>query len=142
MYVVLNQLFQEYLENNGIRHISSPPYSPRSNGQAEVGVRVIKDLLKKSSDNDPFKTRLLKVLFYYRTVPHSVTQIPPCVLLNSRKYITAKDRLNPRVYDFSDASATRAISKYNVGDKVLALNLREGPRWLEATIVLVEGINV
>ena len=39
--------FSYFLNNNGIKHITSPPYVPSSNGQAERGVRVLKELLKK-----------------------------------------------------------------------------------------------
>ena len=43
------QSFKDFLKSNGIEHVTSPPlYSPSSNGQAERGLRVIKDLLKKS----------------------------------------------------------------------------------------------
>ena len=50
--------FQQFLTNNGIQHVTSPPYCPSSNGQAERAVRTIKDLLKKNSCNQSFKTRL------------------------------------------------------------------------------------
>ena len=39
--------FKQFLTSNGIQHITPPPYSPSSNGQAERSVRVMKDLLKK-----------------------------------------------------------------------------------------------
>ena len=39
--------FSEFLKDNGINHITPPPYSPATNGQAERGVRVVKDLLHK-----------------------------------------------------------------------------------------------
>lgn len=34
------------------------------------------------------------------------------------------------------------MPKFEIGDTVLALNLREGPKWLIGTIVQKEGINV
>ena len=133
--------FQEFLKFHGIRHITPPPGSPSSNGQGEVSVRIVKNLLKKSDSKEPFETRLVKALFYYRTVPHNTTQIPPCVMLNSRRYITAKDRLNPKYYDFAEKKS-KVINKFDVGDNVLALNLREGQKWLEATVVGVSGTNI
>ena len=39
--------FKEFLSNNNVSHITPPPYSPSSNGQAERAVKVVKDLLKK-----------------------------------------------------------------------------------------------
>ena len=69
--------FGDFVRKLSIKHITPPPASPSSNGQAERGVKVMKDLLKKCKHDDPFLTRLSQVLLYYRTVPHSVTQIPP-----------------------------------------------------------------
>ena len=86
--------FQDFLKSNGIFHITSPAYQPSSNGQAERSVRLIKDLLKKTIVGT-LKTRLARVLMFYRSVPHSITNIPPFTALNNRKMITAKDRINP-----------------------------------------------
>ena len=74
--------FSSFLSSFGIEHITSPPYSPSSNGQAERGVRVIKDLLKKQQSTESLRNRLARVLFYYGCVPHNVTQIAPSVALN------------------------------------------------------------
>ena len=71
-----------------------------------------------------------------------MTQIPPCVSLNNRKYITPKDKLNPRYFDYSSECTKKSVPKFNIGDKVLVLNLRAGPKWFEGTIVQVKGINV
>ena len=83
--------FSQFLKTNGIKHMTPPPYSPSSNGQAERGVRVIKDLLKKTDSKESFKSRLAKSLFYYRAIPHSVSQIAPSIALNSRKFVTMRD---------------------------------------------------
>lgn len=137
------QQFQNFVQSNGITHITPPPYSPASNGLAERGVRVVKDLLKKSGNHGSLKSRLAKVLFYYRSVPHSVTQIAPSVSLNSRKFVTVKDRVNPKFcYVPKLKSDEKKLSEFNVGDNVLALNLRDGPKWYKGTIVQKLGINV
>ena len=137
------QSFQDFLTNNGIHHITPPPYSPASNGQAERCVRIVKDLLKKCSSSDSFKSRLSKVLFYYRSVPHSVTSIAPCVALNKRKFVTVNDRVHPS-YNFNSKlrSSVHTMRQFVVGEHVLALNLREGPKWYHATIVQKLGPNI
>ncbi|UYV67174.1 K02A2.6-like [Cordylochernes scorpioides] len=33
--------FGDFLSKNGISHVTSPPYHPKSNGQAEVSVREV-----------------------------------------------------------------------------------------------------
>ena len=135
--------FKVFLLDNGIHHITPPPYSPASNGQAERGVRVLKDLLKKCDASGSLKTRLAKVLFYYRSVPHSVTQIAPSVALNGRKLVTLKDKVNPKYcYSPNLQSRNKQIKEFKVGDRVLALNLRSGPKWFNAVIVEKLGINV
>ncbi len=42
-----SQEFRELLENNGIRHTTSAPYHPASNGMAECAVQIVKKGLKK-----------------------------------------------------------------------------------------------
>lgn len=135
--------FAQFLANHGIKHITPPPGSPASNGQAERGVRVVKDLLKSNISKDSFKIRLAKVLFYYRTVPHSVTQIAPSVALNKRRLITKKDKINPLFCDNKQSSSrAKPVAQFEVGSKVLALNLRDGPKWMLGTIVQKLGVNV
>lgn len=134
--------FKEFLHNNCICHLTSPPYVPSANGLAERGVRTIKELLKKNVQGS-LKSRLSKVLMYYRSVPHSITGIPPCIALNNRKYINLKDRINP---NYSPCNVTDIRSKnvpqLDIGDSVLALNLRDGPKWYHATVVEKLAINV
>lgn len=131
--------FKTFLKSNGIHHMTPPPYNPYSNGQAERSVRVLKDLLRKNK-NGSFCARLANVLLHYRTTPHSVTGITPCVSLNNRKYVTLKDRINP-LYVPSVKDKSKILPAFSVGDKVLALNLREGPKWYRSIISNVEGIN-
>ena len=135
--------FQQFLTNNGIQHVTSPPYCPSSNGQAERAVRTIKDLLKKNRCNQSFKTRLSRILFQYRSTPHSVTQIAPAVALNNRKFVTIKDRLHPN-FSLLDSSNCKPqqITQYEVGQNVLVLNLREKPKWCQGKITKRLGINV
>ena len=135
--------FQQFLKQNGIQHVTSPPYCPSSNGQGERAVRTIKDMMKKNECNASFKTRLSRVLLQYRCTPHSVTKIAPSVALNNRKYVTVKDRVHPN-YDVSKSTQNpnRKIVQFEVGQDVLALNLRDGPKWRTAVVVEKIAINV
>lgn len=135
--------FSRFVNNNGIKHITSPPYMPASNGLAERGVRVIKDLLNKLQSKDSFRVKLAKVLFYYRVTPHNVTHIAPSVALNNRKLVSALDRINPSYCCREDKmSEAKKIVQYEIGDKVLALNMSGGPKWYVATVIEKLGINV
>ena len=135
--------FKKFLENNNIEHITPPPYSPASNGQAERAVGVIKNLLKKSDKSKSFKTRMASVLLQYRSTPHSITNMPPCVSLNKRKFITLRDRLNPKFCNVkSKPKDSIKLPNFKVGDNVHALNFSTGPKWYYGKIVEKLGINV
>ena len=125
---------------NHIHLMNPPPYSPASNGQAERSVETIKKLLKKNT-NGSMRVRLANVLLYYRNAPHSITGMAPSVALNGRKYVTVKDRINP-CYVPKIKDHLPAIPNYSVNDKVYALNLREGDKWLLSTVVEKLGQNV
>ena len=135
--------FCSFLSRNGIKHITSPPYSPASNGQAERCVRTVKDLLKKNTTSCSLRYKLSKVLLQYRSVPHNSTQIAPSVALNNRKLITMRDRLNPQ-FCFNDDVSKKEIKvpQFELGSSVLALNLRGGQKWYTANIIERIGVNV
>ena len=135
--------FKNFMIANGIKHITPPPYSPSSNGLAEVGVRIIKNLLKKCNNKMPLKCNLAKILLFYRSTPHSVTKVPPCISLNNRKYITLKYKINP-FYISSEIknSQNKRVKQFEVGDSVLALNPTTGPKWVRGVIIDKLGINI
>ena len=137
--------FEAFFSRNGIKHTTPPPpYYPSSNGQAERGVRVIKDALKKSSHTGSLQYRLSKILLEYRCTPHSTTQIEPSIALNNRKLVTAKDRLNPNYcFPCSDnVTKKKCIPQFDIGSSVLALNMRDGEKWLHATVADKIGVNI
>uniref|UniRef100_A0A1X7T7F0 Integrase catalytic domain-containing protein n=1 Tax=Amphimedon queenslandica TaxID=400682 RepID=A0A1X7T7F0_AMPQE len=47
---LVSQEFESYLTQYGIRHITSSPYHPASNGLAERAVQLVKNGLKKDAD--------------------------------------------------------------------------------------------
>ena len=56
--------FQEFLSHNWVRHLTSAPYHPSSNGLAESAVQTIQSNMRKGSDEDVQK-QLLRFLFRY-----------------------------------------------------------------------------
>ena len=134
--------FQEFMDKNKIIHMTSPAWHPPSNGPAENSVRIIKQLLKKNTHGS-MRTRLSQALFHHRTAPHSVTKIPPSVALNGRKYITLRDRINPlNVPNLSRKEVEKTITNFEIGENVLVLNSRPGPKWFRGIITEKLGRNI
>ena len=76
--------FKEFVTRNGIRHITSAPYLPATNGLAERAVQTFKSALKKTSVAE-IETQLSRFLFRYRNTPHSTTGTSPAELLLGRR---------------------------------------------------------
>ena len=56
--------FQTFVKRNGIRHSTTAPYHPSSNGLAEQAVRIFKEAMRKATNND-METKLARLLFHY-----------------------------------------------------------------------------
>ena len=56
---------EAFFTNNGIKHITSAPYHPASNGLAESAVQMVKKRLRKITHSS-MRTHLAQVLLTYR----------------------------------------------------------------------------
>ena len=72
--------FEKFFEWNGIKHLTSAPYHPSSNGLAEQAVQVVKQGLKKKAYGS-MKTRSAQVLFRCCITVYTTTGISPSELL-------------------------------------------------------------
>ena len=86
--------FKQFVKKNGIRHRTSSPYHPATNGLAECAVQVIKAGLRKNQEGD-MDLRLARLLFKYQNTPHATTGVTPAELLMGRKPHTHLDFLHP-----------------------------------------------
>eukprot|EP00731_Ephydatia_muelleri_P034541 Em0065g2a len=84
----ISREFAEFMAKNGIKHIRSAPYHPATNGQVERFVQTFKRAMKTGTTKVTLNQRLCSFLLSYRTTPHSVTNIPPCVLFLQREVRT------------------------------------------------------
>ena len=137
--------FQSFIKRNGIRHRTTAPYHPATNGLAERAVQVIKNGLKRYQQGD-FELRLTRTLFKYRNTPHSTTGVTPSELLMGRKPRTLTDLLIPslskRVQEKQlkqSLHSPRVERQFRLQDKVYVRNFRQGEKWLTATIEAVLG---
>ena len=60
--------FRAFMSANGIRHVTSAPYHPASNGLAERYVQTFENAIKKSGAED-LQQQLSRFLFHYRSTP-------------------------------------------------------------------------
>ena len=86
--------FELFLQKNGICHVTSAPYQPSTNGQAENSVKNLKNFLKHCAGED-WKVKLDKFLFQYRVTPHATTGVSPAELMFGRKLRTVFDLVHP-----------------------------------------------
>lgn len=86
--------FQELMNHNGIKHITTALYHAASKGLAKRAVQTFKGLMKKST-GDSIEARLARVLFSYRITPQLTTGKSPAELLCGRKLRSTLDLIHP-----------------------------------------------
>ena len=75
---------KSFTKQNGIRHVTSAPYHPASNGLAERAVQTFKKFMKKST-NGSIETRVSRFLLQYQITPQTTTGISPAEMLMGRR---------------------------------------------------------
>ena len=90
--------FQQFVKLNGIKHVTTAPYHPASNGLAERAVQTLKIGLKKITSG-ALEDPLAQFLFQYCLTPHSTTGTSPAELLMGRKPRSILDLMKPNIAD-------------------------------------------
>ena len=140
--------FQAFMTSNGIKHITSAPHHPASNGLAERAVQIVKNGLKKVAEGT-INTRLAKILFAYRITPQSTTGVSPSELLLIRRPRCRLDLVKPNIQrrvenkqlaqkiNHDTSTSTRT---FVTNDPVLIKNFNNtGPKWLQGHIIQPVG---
>lgn len=143
--------FENFMHICGIKHVTSPPFHPQSNGAAENSVKNVKLALKnclgknKSVDID---SALNKFLFDYRNVPHGTTGVAPSYLMFNREISTRFDILNPIRRKVENSQALqrnffrgKKRQSFDIGDKVIVKDYRQTNKvsWLPGVIKKMLG---
>ena len=126
--------YVEFLKKNGIKQVRTAPYHPSSNGQAERYVRTFKEAMKSLATGD-VETKLNRMLFKYRVMPHSTTGSSPAELMFNRQLRSPFHLLQPsNGYREEPNSSTTGLRKFKEGDRVWAKNFGKGERWLAGVV--------
>ena len=88
--------FKSFLQKNYIKHITSAPYRPSTNGLVERAVQTLKQGMKKQDDGS-VDTKLARFLLSFRITPQSTTGESPAQLRWGRSLKSHLDLLRPDV---------------------------------------------
>jgi hypothetical protein len=136
--------FSQFLEKNGVRHITSAPYHPATNGLAERAVQTVKSGIKKVTGAS-LEERIDKFLFHYRITPQTTTGVAPCELLNKRLLRSRLDLLRPSMHaklcrkQEEQVEGNKTARKFQEGDSVIVRNYSQGLKWVAGSVVSVDG---
>ena len=86
--------FEVFMQDNGIKHVCTPPYHPLLNGLVEYAVQTLKGGLKKLKSGS-LETKLSRFLFSYCSAPHSSTGLSQAELMFGRRLYSPLDNLCP-----------------------------------------------
>ncbi|UYV83534.1 K02A2.6-like [Cordylochernes scorpioides] len=130
--------FQEFLRMNGIRHITSAPYHPQTNGQAERVVQTLKQLIRKNGWEN-ISVTLPRALFAMRTTPHGTTGLTPAELLMGRRLTTRMNRLHPKESEDSENGKEHFQNRFKSQENVYARKYNGKGKWEPGKIKTVLG---
>ena len=123
--------FEEFMRLNRIRHTTSAPYHPATNGLAERVVQTFKTYLKKAPSL-PLKDLISWFLLTYRITPHSTTGTSPAELLFSRRPRTLLDLVLPdlssRVHANQHRQKTNILNTGSFAMEMPSLSVTSHPK--------------
>ena len=143
----VSEEFESFLQANAVKHVTSAPYHPSTNGLAERAVQILKKGLKKVTDGT-IHSRLAKVLMSYRITPQSTTGSSPAELLLGRQPRTRLDLLKPspelsverkQVQQKIGHDRKAKARVFGTGSLVYARNFGSGHTWIPGQIVERSG---
>lgn len=139
----VSEEFRNFVKANAIRHTTSAPYHPSTNGLAERFVQSFK-MAMRSSAKDPgsINKKLSNFLMAYRNAPHTTTNETPAKLFMGRNLCTRMDLIKPNLQRHVENTQSKMIEKRQVAQRVLepgqAVAVRDyrssKPLWTSGTI--------
>ena len=140
--------FAHFTAANGIKHITSAPYHPSTNGLAERFVESFKMSLKTSKkDSCSVAKKLSNFLMAYRNAPHCTTNETPAKLFIGRDLSSRLDLVKPDIRREVEQKQCEmrerrnsALRKFEPGQSVSIRDYRKHhDRWTSGNIVAKTG---
>lgn len=136
---------KQFLNANNIRHVTTAPYHPATNGLAERMVQTIKDKLRKMDDL-AWDLRIPNLLLGLRATPCTSTNKTPAELLMKRRLRTLLDTIHPdnvqhkKIENQISDNSQKKTRETNVSQNVMYRNYSNaGPRWLPGKVINKNG---
>ena len=139
--------FAQFTKNNGIKHVTSSPYHPSTNGLAERMVQTFKEGMRRQKTGS-IETRIARFLFAYRNTPQSTTGVSPAVMMFKRPLRCHLDLLKPNIEETVQARQIQQQlnhdvhskdRKFQINDTVYVENFAQGSKWLEGIVEEIRG---
>ena len=140
--------FEEFLQRHGIRHVTSSPYHPATNGLAEKAVQTFKMAMKKLTSGS-IQSRLQWFLSCCQITPHATTGRSPAELLMGRQLRSTLDLVHPDLNSTVRRKQERQKQGHDVHSKYRSFQMSEPvlicnftsrtPKWLPGPIVKTSG---
>ena len=137
----------DFVAKNAIKHVTSAPFHPSSNGSAER--RTFKEGMKRrQGGNECLEAKVSRFLFSYRITPHSTTGLSPTEMLMSRRPRSAFDLLLPDLKSKMEKKRRKQKVNHDTrtkfrsflpGNPVFTKNYRYCPKWITGNIESCTG---
>ena len=129
----VSEEFKTFLKRNSIKHVTTAPYHPSSNGAVERYVQTFKNMLNKMNKGN-LEEQLDRCLFQYRITPHPSTGVSPAEKLMKRQLRSALDAMHPRFVNKEKELTHGKLREFKVGDRVLTRGYGED-KWLMGAVM-------
>ncbi|XP_055913593.1 uncharacterized protein K02A2.6-like [Eupeodes corollae] len=124
--------FEQFCSSNGIQHLTSAPFHPASNGEAERFVRTFKTSLKKIMEGgEDLNNALLHHLSTFRSTPNPVTGKSPAEILHGRQPKIPLALMFPRQ---NKLQSSKGLNRFVSEQLVLVKNFSRGPKWIRGRV--------
>nr|XP_028572340.1 uncharacterized protein K02A2.6-like [Podarcis muralis] len=116
----VSQEFRAFLADNFIRGVTSTPFHPSSNGQAECMVRTAKESIACLMEGN-WSARIARMLFLQHETPCTATGKSPAELLLGRRLVTVLDYVHPDKMPNRNSRATPRLRLTQQGISALKI---------------------